>query len=710
MSLTLVDPHTPGVYPLFDDSLTDWVLHEDQIDWCVVPFVMGPTWDKDPSWTGPRDPEGYILPEFTLGYQAVKWVGEHLLADEVDENDQPLPFKLTAEQVRFILWVYAVDEHGKFLYREVVLQRLKGHGKDPLATVIAAIEFVGPCRFKGWAARDMPEIGVVAGDPVAKPHPRSWIQVAAVSLTQTQNTMALFRGLFTDACVAEHGIDVGKEVIYAYGGKKQIQAVTSSPRALEGNRPTLVIVNEPHQWIKSNEGLAMYDAIERNATKAKGGAARVLAITNAYEPSEESVGRALREAYDLQAAGLAMGSGTMYDTLEAPKDARLRPAFPDEAQDAERRGIDPIPQEVKVRLTERYIKRVLEAVRGGAWWLDIPNLTASILNPKNKASRSRRFWYNQITATEDAWVHPDAVSAAVDHSVAALRRGISAPDLILEAGWQPVAASDPIVAFFDGSKSDDSTAIVGCRLSDGYCFLIGVWSRPDKLLDKKDTWLAPRSAVDRRVDKMFARFNVVAFWGDPSHAKADEGQETESSYWMPYLDMWMQRYKERLDPKHWPIKSGLRKHAINFDMTSSDRTKVFIDAAEQTVEDFETLNDIEEFAPTFFFDGHPVLMQHLKNAIKHYDPRGWGTSLSKEQKDSPRKIDAAVCLVGARMLRRVVLNLHEEEEPDEPGEIWGSLIPNDQAMNLAAKEALAERMARTVRPARKLPGISTSSG
>jgi hypothetical protein len=673
-----LDDRPPGVYPKFDESITDWALHEREIDWFVQPFTMGPTWDKNPAWDGPRDPNGYILPHHTLGYQAVAWVQgvrdpwggwlskNNLLADELDDDDKQLPFKLTPEQVRFILWMYAVDEDGRFLYREIVLQRLKGHGKDPLAVVIAAIEFVGPCRFKGWATRDMPELGIVRGDPVAKPHPRSWIQVAAVSLSQTQNTMTLFRGVFTPECVAEHSIDIGKEVIYAYGGMKQIQAVTSSPRSLEGNRPTLVIVNEPHQWIKTNEGLAMFDAIERNATKAKGGAARTLAITNAYEPSEESVGRMMRESYDTQkASGWAMD--VMYDTLEAPKEARLRPPFPDEQQGAEERGIAPIDPDVKERLTKKYIGRVLEAVRGGAWWLDIPNLTASILNPKNKASRSRRFWYNQITASEDVWVHPDAIEAAIDQSIRELRRSITEARLILEAGWQIIDKEDPIVAFFDGSKSDDSTAIVGCRLSDGYCFLIGVWANPGG--ERGKTWLAPRNAVDKRVEEMFQRFNVVAFWGDPSHAKDEEGQENESSYWMPHLDKWMRLYKDRLDPKHWPVKSGLRAHAINWDMTSADKTKVFIAAAEQTVEDFENLNDIEDFEPTFRFDGHPVLVQHLKNAIKHYDPRGWGESLAKEQKDSPRKIDAAVCLVGARMLRRVVLNLQEEEE-DDAGVIW----------------------------------------
>lgn len=660
-----VESRPPGVYPKFDSSITDWALHESQIDWEVVPFSMGPTWSRDPFWDGPRDPQGYILPKITLGWQILDWVLKNLLADELDENDKPLPIDLTDEQKRFILWMYAIDETGRFLYRQVILQRLKGHGKDPLAVVIASIEFVGPCRFAGWAARGMPEVGLLLGDPVAKPHARSWIQVAAVSLEQTQNTMKLFHGNFTDACIAEHGIDLGKEKIYAYGGKKVIQAVTSSPRSLEGNRPTLVILNETHHWLKGNEGLAMAAAVRRNIAKAKGGAARTLAITNAYEPAEESVARQDRMAYELQASGRAIDTGVLYDTVEAPKDARLRPLFPDEREDAVRLGTKAIPTAVKDRLTKLYIQRVLEAVRGGAWWLDIPNLTSEILSPANKVSEMRRFYYNQITANEDSWVHPAAVDAAISEMAKELR--LKAPadaQKQLEAGWL-VAPDEPIVAFFDGSKSDDSTAIVGCRISDGYCFLIGVWQKPSGERGKR--WLAPRMAVDARVQMMFTRFNVVAFWGDPSHTK---DETDESSYWMPMFDKWMQEHRAKLDPKFWPVKSGLNAHAINFDMTGAERQKVFIAAAEQTVTDFQNFNDIEEFAPLFEIDGHPALVAHLKNAIAHPDPRGWGTSMSKDARDSPRKIDAAVCLVGARMLRRVYMNGLQEDEEEPAGEIW----------------------------------------
>lgn len=654
-----VDFREPGVYTLGEPSLADWA--KGNVDWHVTPTVHGPVWDKDPYWTGPRDPSGYILPVYTLGYQALKWVSENLLGEEMDENGVRLPFKPTPEQVRMILWFYAVDDRGRFIQRQVTWQRLKGHGKDPIAAVVAAIEFVGPCRFVGWANAYLEAEGLNPGEPVAAPHPKAWVQTAATAISQTQNTMKIFNGLFTDECIKKHSIDIGKEIIYAYGGQKSIQAVTSSPRTLEGNRPTLVIGNEPHQWVASNQGLEMRKAISRNATKAKGGSARILWITNAYNPNEESVGRLTRESWEAEQAGKPK-TGVAYDSLEAPKDARMRPRFPDEEKDYEGPEITP---EVKETLVRRYLSRVLEAVRGDSWWLDIESLVNFILSPENKPQDSRRFWFNQIVASEEAWVDPDAVKAAISPMAKENRdRAASNALAVLEAGWI-VHPEEQIVLFFDGSKSDDSTALVGCRLSDGYCFLIGVWQKPDGEAGKG--WLAPRAAVSERVKMAFARFNIVAFWGDPSHTK---DEEIEVSYWMPYFDSWMNDYKDRLDKMYWPVKSGINTHAINFDMSLVPNLKAFIKSAEQTVEDFHTLNDVEQYAPTFKICGHPVMINHLNNAVGYADQRGFGTSLAKEHRESKRKIDAAVCLVGARLLRRSVLNATPEEEEEDAGVIW----------------------------------------
>src|SRR5690606_41790137 len=52
-------------------------------------------------------------------------------------------------------------------------------------------------------------------------------------------------------------------------------------------------------------------------------------------------------------------------------------------------------------------------------------------------------------------------------------------------------------------------------------------------------------------------------------------------------------------------------------------------------------------------DGGARLRQHLLNAKRA--PNRWGVSIRKEHRESARKIDLAVCAVGARMVRRLVL-------------------------------------------------------
>ena len=74
--------------------------------------VHGNTWkvNEDGSW---------YLPEKTLGWQVAGWCSAYLL------NDDGGQWRFTKEQLRFLLWWYAVDDRGKFIYRKGVLQRLK---------------------------------------------------------------------------------------------------------------------------------------------------------------------------------------------------------------------------------------------------------------------------------------------------------------------------------------------------------------------------------------------------------------------------------------------------------------------------------------------------------------------------------------------------------------------------------------------------------
>lgn len=637
------------------------------------PVAIGPTWQHVPGWVPGDERYPFILPEHSLGWQAQAWVegvkqggpnGEdipwninHL--EETDEFGEPLPFKLTNEQLRFLLWFYAIDEHGRFTFRDIVFQRLKGHGKDPLSAIISAIEFVGPCRFSHWSQVDRPELGLRAGDPVAKEHPRAWVQLAAVSKTQTQNTMMLFPGLFAKHTMDRHGIDMGKEQITAHGGRRKIQAVTRNPRTLEGGRPTLVIKNETHLWFEANDGHAMAEVIDRNVAKAPGGQARTLSITNAYNPGQDSVGQQERESWEEElASGWKMQ--TLYDSLEAAENAYLRlpPILVRDGATAEEREY----REATEEETRAYIGEVLDKVRGDSWWLDIDSLVSKILQPKSKVVESRRFYYNQVLAAEDSWVHPDAIRSAVDPDVAAMRSIMSSDPL--RVGWAPVGRDEPIVLFFDGSKSNDATAIIGCRISDGYTFLVGVWQKPKG--QRGNGWIVSRAAVDERVAEAHARFTVVAFFADPSHALDDED---DGAFWDGTIDDWHQRYHPQYTI--WATKSAYNSHSIMWDMSSPAHQEQFVRAAERFTSEMERRNDIEEYESSFKIDGHPAFISHLQNARAYEHPTVRGITLHKGSRTSKRKIDLAVAAVGARMVRRLILNLKEEEQkPERTGVVW----------------------------------------
>lgn len=637
------------------------------------PIGIGPTWAVNPNWTPGSQEYKYILPERTLGWQIQAWVEgvpelgipNHINdLEETDDYGNPLPFHFSEEQLRFVLWMYAIDEEGRFPFRDIVFQRLKGHGKDPIGAVLAAVELVGPCRF-AYFADDQDDVDELAaknlrpGDPVAKRHPRAWVQIAAVSKKQTVTTMSLFPGLFTKETIAEHNIDIGKETIYAHGGRCRLDAVTSNPKSLEGGRPTFVIKNETHHWLENNRGHEMAEVIQRNSTKAKGGMSRTISLTNAYEPGQESVAQQERESWE-QEVESGWKVSTMYDSLEAAPGALMR--LPniltkDDPDPDKREWRAPTEEE-----TRAYIGAVLEGVRGDSVWLDIPTIIDTILQPRSSVTTSRRFYYNQILAAEDSWVHGEAVEAAVDPDVRAMRRETGADQL--RVGWAPVGRDEEVVLFFDGSKSMDSTALVGCRVSDGYVFTVGVWQQPAG--ERGARWLAPRAQVDERVHEAHRRFNVIAFWGDPSHALEDDDS---TRYWDAMLDSWHQKY--RLRYKLWAVKAGHRRHSVMWDMTSPMNQEIFVRAAERFVGEIEALNDVEEFAPTFRIDGFPALMTHLRNARAYEHPKVNGVSLHKGSRRSKRKIDLAVCAVGARMVRHLYLNQDEDEqEKPHDGHVW----------------------------------------
>ena len=416
------------------------------------PHIEGPTWRRyeDGSW---------YLPEKTLGWDILNWWATYLRSPDGEG-----PFLATLEQARWLLWFYAVDDDGKFIYRQATLRRLKGAGKDVVAAALALTELCGPVAFSHFNLK---------GDPVGKPRFAAWVQLAAVSYDQTRNTNALFPALITDRLKKDSSLEVNKTLIYSGAGGR-IESITSSPYAAEGNRPTFAVINEGQYWFDSNHGHDLAAVIQGNITKTSG---RLLSICNAHVPGEDSVAERDYEAYQLVKAGQAVDTGILYDSLEAPADTPV--------SEIPSRETDPDGYEHGLKR----LREGIEVARGDATWLNIDSIIDSILDVRSQVSESRRKFLNQVNSAEDSWVSPQEWDRVAD------------PEAELAEG-------DRITLGFDGSKSGDWSALVACRVDDGCLFTIRVWN-PELFGGE-----VPRLDVDAVVRSCFEKYEVVAFRAD----------------------------------------------------------------------------------------------------------------------------------------------------------------------------------------------------
>jgi phage terminase large subunit-like protein len=552
------------------------------------PHIVGPSWQRTIDG-------GWHLPEKTLGWGVLSWLSDYVntpgghddpvrLRSLIEISEAGIPvnenmFLPTDEQSRLILWWYAVDESGQYTYREGVIRRMKGHGKDPFAAALCLAELCGPVAFSHFDSD---------GEPVGKPRNAAWITVAAVSQDQTKNTFSLFPVMISKRLKTDYGLDVNRFIIYSAAGGR-IEAATSSPASMEGNRPTFVIQNETQWWGqgpdgKNNEGHAMAAVIEGNMTKVEG--SRTLSICNAHVPGTETIAeKAYVEWQDVQ-SGKSIDNGAMYDALEAPADTPIS-EIPSEKE-------DPVGFAEGVEK----LREGLIVARGDSTWLPIEDIIKSILSTKNVISESRRKFLNQVNATEDSWLSPQEWDR-----IAVIGK---------DAGLQP---KDKITLGFDGSKSNDWTALVACRITDGRLFLIKVWD------PQKFGGAVPREDVDATVQSAFQRYEVVAFRADV--------KEFES-----YVDQWGQMYKKKMKVNASP------NNPVAFDMRGQQK-RFALDC--ERLEDAVLEREVSH-------DGNPILRQHILNAKRHptsYD----AVSIRKATKDSSKKIDAAVCAVlafGAR--------------------------------------------------------------
>lgn len=415
-----------------------------------------------------------------VGLAAISWAHRHLRNPDNPEE----PWRFTAEQIRFILHWYATNpgRSHRWVWRRGILQRMKGWGKGPLASALALIELLGPCRPKynphthTW--------GVARAEA-------AWVQLAAVSMDQTINTFDMARAMIGERTEIDGmPVDCGLTRILAGPTKqRRLAPVTSEAKTLEGSRPTLVIADETHLWTDSTGGHRLAQVCRRNLGKSRGGASRMLVTTNAFQPGFDSVAERDYEAWQAQQEGRARTSGILLDSIESS---------------------DPV-----MDLTdEDALRGALADARGDSIWLDLDRIIAEIYDLTVSPDEARRFYLNQLVATGDSWVEPHQIDAA---------------------GTDDRISDGAIVALgFDGSKGGknaDATALVAVDVETGLVEVLGLWERPD--MPGYDDWVVPKDQVTAAVATAFDRFRVAAFACD-------------MSYWEPYVEIWADSYRNKV--------------------------------------------------------------------------------------------------------------------------------------------------------------------
>lgn len=395
------------------------------------------------SWRGPS----YDGEFPSLGWEILDWA-----EDTFRVPDGPLagePLRLTDEQATILVRWYGLDDRGRWLFRRGVVRRPQGWGKSPLLALIALAELAGPSRFDGWSAD---------GEPVGVAPTAPWVQVAAVSEAQTDNTYSALYEMAKESDLNGSEIDVGLTRLFLVGEIGRLEPVTSAAGTRLGQRVTFAVLDETHLWTARNGGVKLAATLRRNAGKMAG---RTFETTNAHEPGEDSVAERSWKAAQQGAAGL------LYDSVEGDwvEDLSVRPA-------------------VLASLKKAY---------GDATWVDLERLADELADPGT--IDGRRFYMNQLVGSSQRPV-----------DIVAWENDLAVPDRIVEPGTR-------IGLGFDGSISDDSTVLYGCT-ADGFVFEIAVWNRPDT--DRDRSWRVPRLDVDDAVHATFEQYDVGLMLCDPA--------------------------------------------------------------------------------------------------------------------------------------------------------------------------------------------------
>ena len=541
-------------------------------------------------WAGPLF-EGH---KCSLGYEVLDWIVAyqcHGIGDIQGKRFEG-PYDLDDEIRQFIIDVYEIDpETGRRVHNEAVLARAKGRAKSEIAGILGVAEALAPVRFSHWGED---------GQPVGKRVTSPLIKCLATEEGQAGNTFTNIAYIFEwgqEHYPAVYGDPTGfrqyqsATAIYLPEGG-EIRAATSGAASKDGGLETFVVADETHLYVLP-ELRRMYATISRNLGKRYEADAWLLQTSTAYKPGEGSV---------------------FENTLTMWRKGELPPSV----------LVDHVEAKGRVDLDDkqRTMRQLREAYGAAGAWIDLERKYRDMRDPRVCADEEEaaRYFLNKPLSSKDVWIARDVVERQTRHA-GGPRRGLS----VVPQGTQ-------VTLGFDGSLNDDSTVLVASRMSDGYLWPIGIWSKPGG--PAANFWEVPRSDVMATIRAAYERFDVVRGYFDPHEWRSD-------------IDALASEFGEervlKWDTSSW-TRAGAALDLLRTDLLQGGPDRVWVD--DVGVEHSETMGKA-------FHSGDPEFMEHFTNAYVRM--RGVHRLVRKEHDQSDRKIDSVMGATLAYEARRDVL-------------------------------------------------------
>ncbi len=490
----------------------------------------------------------------TLGPQICRFIEEGLVFGPGDLRGQPA--KVSPEKRLLIYRAYEVypeghQNAGRRRFRRCVFSMRKGLAKTELAAWLAAVELhpEAPVRCDGFRE----------GQPIGRPVTDPYIPMVAYTEEQTEDLAyaALYTMLSEGPLVDD--FDIGLTRIMRKKGDGKAVALAAAPDARDGARTTFEHFDETHRFVLPRLKMA-HKTMLANLPKRRIADAWALETTTAYAAGEASIA----EEAMIYARSIEEGKTSNPQLF----------FFHRQASDHHDISTD-----------DGLKAAVLEASGADAEWSDIDGICAQFDDPTADSALLQRLWLNR----------PIAGSGKAFDSVrwAELRMDFTPPEGSL------------IVLGFDGSVTQDATALIATHIETGYQWPLGIWERPANA----PAWHVPEAEVDAAVADAFARYNVWRMNADPPK-------------WETWVSAWQGRYGEDVvrDWYCWrPRPMGIALMAYANAMQDGH----------------------------IHHDGNRQMAAHIANTVKEMinlvDDDGkqlW--KARKERPDSPFKIDAAI--------------------------------------------------------------------